>query len=328
MTGAGVNPWDRTRWSGGAANGAASAVAAGLVPFALGPATGDSLVMPAAYCGITALRPTFGYVGRGGAMPGSQTLDTIGIFAHTAEDCGHVLQAIAGGDEEDPGSAGRSFYYTPQYARRLPDLKFGYAPADEGALDADARPVYAAAMSAIRASGMQSAEVRLPEFEWAGVLNTIDAAECSSAFEALIAGEKFSQLADPAQIDGLKRGLAIPAKDYLRAMQGRRRAKRLITELFDQVDLIVAPARYETAQKLSQPVEAPPASAMTGMRLLTTAATLTGLPALVLPCGFVGGLPMALQIVGPPFSENTLLAVGRDFASRTEWHRRHPSPES
>src|ERR1035438_9942758 len=119
LPGPGLNPWDRSRWSGGSSSGSAAAVAAGLVPFAIGSETSGSIVTPASFCGVTALRPTYGLVSRHGAMALSWTLDKLGPFAHSAEDCGVILQTIAGKDSKDPGSAGKSFYYTPQYARPM-----------------------------------------------------------------------------------------------------------------------------------------------------------------------------------------------------------------
>src|SRR5580704_13894967 len=117
LFGPGLNPWDPSCWSGGSSNGSGSAVAAGLVPFALGSETSGSIITPAAYCGVTGLRPTYGLVSRHGAMSLSWTLDKIGPICRSAEDCGLVLAAISGGDSEDPGSAGKTFYYAPQYAR-------------------------------------------------------------------------------------------------------------------------------------------------------------------------------------------------------------------
>src|SRR5450759_1695395 len=119
LTGPGLNPWDRGRWSGGSSSGSAIAVAAGLVPFAIGSETSGSILTPAAFCGVTALRPTYGLVSRYGAMPLSWTLDKLGPFCRSAEDCGMVLETIAGNDHRDPGSAGKSFYYTPQYTRKI-----------------------------------------------------------------------------------------------------------------------------------------------------------------------------------------------------------------
>src|SRR5438552_13450824 len=111
LTGPGINPWDRTRWSGGSSSGPGSTVAAGLVPFAIGSETSGSILTPAAFCGITGLRPTYGLVSRHGAMALSWTMDKLGPMARTAHDCGLVLAAIAGGDPADPSSLERGFRY-------------------------------------------------------------------------------------------------------------------------------------------------------------------------------------------------------------------------
>src|SRR5215467_5160649 len=128
LTGPGLNPWDRTRWSGGSSSGSGIAVAAGLVPFAIGSETSGSILTPSAFCGITGLRPTYGLTSRYGAMALSWTLDKLGPMCRSAVDCALVLQAMAGGDSKDPGSAGKSFYYLPQFARPLKELRVGYAP--------------------------------------------------------------------------------------------------------------------------------------------------------------------------------------------------------
>src|SRR6202166_1619613 len=130
LFGPGINPWDRSRWSGGSSSGSGSAVAAGLVPFAIGSETSGSIITPSAFCGITGLRPTYGLVSRHGAMPLSWTMDKLGPMCHSPEDCALVLAAIAGGDTNDPGSAGKSFYYAPQFARKMEDIRVGYAPVD------------------------------------------------------------------------------------------------------------------------------------------------------------------------------------------------------
>src|SRR5271165_3175446 len=119
LTGPGLNPWDRSRWSGGSSSGSAAAVAAGLVTFAIGSETSGSIITPASYCGVTALRPTYGLVSRHGAMALSWTLDKLGPFGRSADDCGLILGVIAGSDRKDPGSAGRSFYSSTQYGRPL-----------------------------------------------------------------------------------------------------------------------------------------------------------------------------------------------------------------
>jgi aspartyl-tRNA(Asn)/glutamyl-tRNA(Gln) amidotransferase subunit A len=328
LTGPGLNPWDRARWSGGSSSGSAAAVAAGLVPFAIGSETSGSIVTPASYCGVTALRPTYGLVSRYGAMALSWTLDKLGPFAHTAEDCGLILQVIAGKDGKDPGSAGKSFYYTPQYSRPMKDLKVGYAPVDftEWAEPA-ARPAFDAAMAVLKSVGVQLVETKLPSFAYAATLSMILAAEQASIFEPLIASGKVNELADQAQIAGLKASLEVTAKDYLKAMRIRRLVQEAFSRLFGEVDMLLAPGRPGPATPVNQPLDrgaGAPAPGNPGFRAIIQAGNLAGLPALVLPCGFAENLPVALQLVGVPFSENTLLAVGREFQTRTDWHKRKP----
>jgi aspartyl-tRNA(Asn)/glutamyl-tRNA(Gln) amidotransferase subunit A len=336
LTGPGLNPWDRTRWSGGSSSGSAAAVAAGLVPFAIGSETSGSIVTPASYCGVTALRPTYGLVSRYGAMALSWTLDKLGPFGRCADDCGLILQTIAGKDGKDAGSAGKSFYYTPQYARPLKDLKVGYAPVDFAErADAATRPAFEAALTTLKATGVQVVETRLPEFPYGQILSTILSSEQGSAFEPLITSGKVNELADQAQIAGLKASLDVAAKDYLKAMRLRRLIQAAFSQLFAQVDVLVAPGRLGAATKVDQPLDRgasasrPGAAAPSdpGFGALIPAGNLAGLPALVLPCGFADRLPVALQLVGVPFSENTLLAVGREFQKSTNWHKQRP-PEA
>ena len=328
FTGPGLNPWDRTRWSGGSSSGSGAAVAAGLVPFAIGSETSGSIITPASFCGVTALRPTYGLVSRYGAMALSWTLDKLGPFARCAEDCGVILQAIAGGDSKDPGSAGKNFYYTPQYARAMKDIRIGYAPSDftEWAEPAT-RPAFDAAIAAIKASGVQLVETKLPDFPYAAALSTILNGEMGSIFEPLITSGKVDELADKPQIAGLKASLELPAKDYLKAMRLRRIMQAEVGRIFGSVDVLLAPGRAGIAPKIDQPLDrgpAGPAPKDPGFRAIIPMGNLAGLPALVLPCGFAENMPVALQLVGSPFSENTLLAIGREYQSHTDWHRRRP----
>jgi Asp-tRNA(Asn)/Glu-tRNA(Gln) amidotransferase A subunit family amidase len=324
LFGPGLNPWDRSRWSGGSSSGSATAVAAGLAPFALGSETSGSIITPAAYCGVTGLRPTYGLVSRHGAMALSWTLDKIGPLAHTAEDCGLILQTIAGKDAHDPGSAGKSFYYTPQYARPLKELKVGYASIDfTDRADASARPAFAAALTAFKETGVQLVETKLPAFPYGPALSAILGAEEASIFEPLIASGKVNELADPEQIAGLKASLDVPAKDYLKAMRLRRLMQEAFQTLFSEVDALITTARPGPATPVSQPLDAG-TSVPGGFNGIVQAGNLAGLPAVAFPCGFAQNLPVALQVVGPPFSENTILAVAREFQSHTDWHKRRP----
>jgi aspartyl-tRNA(Asn)/glutamyl-tRNA(Gln) amidotransferase subunit A len=331
LFGPGLNPWDRSRWSGGSSSGSGSAVAAGLVPFALGSETSGSILTPAAFCGITGLRPTYGLVSRYGAMALSWTMDKIGPMCRSAEDCGIVLQAIAGGDAKDPASAGKSFYYAPQYARALKDLRMAYAPSDfEEWADPPARAGFRQAVEVIREIGLPMREAELPDLPVGVMTGTIITAEGSSVFESLIESGHVDELADQKQIAGLKAGFEITSRDYLKAMRMRSLLQQEFRKMFAEFDVILAPARSGIASKIDEPLDGggggdrrPPLKGR-GFRSLIAASNLAGLPALCLPCGFADDMPIAIQLVGPPLSEGTLLAIGREFQKRTDWHKRHP----
>ena len=329
LTGPGLNPWDRTRWSGGSSSGSGIAVAAGLVTFALGSETSGSILTPSAFCGITGLRPTYGLVSRHGAMALSWTLDKIGPMCRSAEDCGLVLHEIAGADPEDPASAGKSYYYAPQFARDLKELRVGFATVDfDEWAEPSARPDFAKALATIRSLGVQVTEAKLPEFPYGPIIGTIVSAEGSAIFEPLIQSGKVNDLADQKQIAGLKAGLEIPAKDYLKAMRIRSLIQTAFRDLFADIDVLLAPSRLGPANKITQPLDRPasdrPLPKDRGLTALIPAGNLAGLPALSLPCGFADGMPIGIQLVGRPYSENTLLSIGKAFQERTDWHKRRP----
>jgi len=334
LTGPGLNPWDRTRWSGGSSSGSAIAVAAGLVTFALGSETSGSILTPSAFCGVTGLRPTYGLVSRYGAMPLSWTLDKIGPICRSAEDCGLVLEHIAGADSEDPASADKSFHYSPQFARDLKELKIGFAAVDfEEWAEPSARPDFSKALATVRSLGPQLTPAKLPDLPYGPAIGTIISSEGSAVFESLIRSGKVDELADQRQIAGLKAGLEITATDYLKAMRIRSLIQQSFADLFWNFDALVVPARPGPAPKISQPLDRPiygdrPAPKDRGLSALIPAGNLAGLPALSLPCGFADGMPIAISLVGRPFSENLLIAIGREFQAKTDWHRRRPPLET
>jgi aspartyl-tRNA(Asn)/glutamyl-tRNA(Gln) amidotransferase subunit A len=305
-------------------------VAAGLVPYAIGSETSGSILTPAAFCGVTGLRPTYGLVSRYGAMSLSWTMDKIGPLARTVEDCATVLQAISGRDSLDPASSGKNFYYVPEVVRKFPDLRIGFAPIDfSDRPDANIRPALASAFATVKSLGIPMVETKLPDFPYGSMTGAIIGAEEASIFEPLITSGQVDQLADPDQIAGLKARLDMPAKDYLKAMRIRSLMQHEFHKLFSQIDILLAPTRYSVAPEISKPLDYRPPGAPKppddpGFSALIPAGNLAGLPALSLPCGFADGLPVAIQLVGNPFSENVLLAVGKAFQSRTDFHRQRP----
>jgi aspartyl-tRNA(Asn)/glutamyl-tRNA(Gln) amidotransferase subunit A len=173
-------------------------------------------------------------------------------------------------------------------------------------------------------------EAKLPDFPYGPVLSTVLNGEMGSIFEPLVASGQVDQLADKAQAAGIRASLDLHAKDYLKAMRIRRLIQQEVTRLFTEYDVLLAPGRTSIATKLDQRIDvpapgsaAPPANA--GFRGIIQMGNLAGLPALVLPCGFAENMPVAIQVVGAPYSENLLLSVGREFQSKTNWHRRHPA---
>ena len=328
LQGPGLNPWNTQYWSGGSSSGSGAAVAAGLVPFALGSETSGSILTPACFCGITGLRPTYGLVSRYGAMALSWTLDKIGVLAHTAEDCGLALHHMAGGDEQDPASAHKSFYYTPQYYRPTNTLNIAYAEIDWSEWpDEPLRPAFQNALTIVKSLGGHMVESKLPDFPYGPVIGTIIDAEAASVFETLIRSGRVEQLQDQSQIDGLKASLTYLSLDYLKAMRIRSQIQAAFRQFFAENDLIVAPTRLSLPDRadIPFPEDEPKRPDQKGVAAgLVQAGNLCGFPAITIPCGLVNGLPIGLQIVGPPFSENRIIAFANAFQKCTDFHRQHP----
>jgi aspartyl-tRNA(Asn)/glutamyl-tRNA(Gln) amidotransferase subunit A len=324
-----LNPWNTQYWAGGSSSGSGAAVAAGLIPFALGSETSGSIMTPASYCGITGLRPTYGLVSRHGAMALSWTLDKIGVLAHTAEDCALVLHRIAGADEADPASARKSFYYTPQYYRPVKDFRVGYAEIDWNTWPDEAlRPAFANALATVKSLGAHMVETKLPDFPYGPIIGTIIDAEAASIFEQFVRSGQVNELADQSQIDGLKASLTYSALDYLKAMRVRTQVQAALRDLFANVDVLLAPTKLSPPDRADQPFDEtePKRPDQKGVYSgLVQASNLCGLPAITVPCGFVNGLPIGLQIVGPAFQDNRVIAFAKAFQSCTNFHQQHPS---
>jgi aspartyl-tRNA(Asn)/glutamyl-tRNA(Gln) amidotransferase subunit A len=321
FTGPGRSPWGEDAWSGGSSSGSASAVSAGLVPFALGSETWGSIVSPAANCGVTGLRPTLGRVSRHGAMALSWSLDKVGPLGLTADDCGLVLEAIAGPDPLDPSAVDRAFRYEAEEApgRRF---RFGVLRAAAEAADVDVRARFEEALDVLRAVGSVE-DVTLPALPYEAITRTILFAEASSALEGLVESGALAELTAPEDRYALYARDAILAKDYIKALRLRAVVARAIDAILAGFDALIAPGRFTVASHLDETFR----SAFGGSVLDPTGAigNAAGLPAVALPNGFgERGLPTSLQFVGRAFGENTILAAARAYQARTDWHRHHP----
>ncbi|MGH2378954.1 MAG: amidase, partial [Candidatus Limnocylindria bacterium] len=339
LQGPGRNPWDTGRWSGGSSSGSGAAVAAGLVPFALGSETSGSIGTPAAYCGVTGLRPTYGAVSRHGAMALSWTLDKIGPLARSAADCGIVLEAIAGPDPKDPTTAGKRFrrLAADAAAEALREVRIGYAGEEiEHAAGPEAREALLRGVDEVRRLFPRFVEGRLPEdIPYGPMVVTVYAAEGATVFAELMEEEsaRFDLMPDEKQKAGLRAALEIKARDYLRAMRLRSVLAARMRELYQGCDVILSAGRNVTATPIDQPLDAPAPSTPNaeapdrrpGNAGLIPAGNLAGLPAVFFPCGLgTNGLPVGLQLVGPAFSEPLLLALVEAYQRETGHHLRRP----
>ncbi len=328
LQGPGKNPWNPGHWSGGSSSGTAIAVAAGLTPFGIGSETGGSLLIPAAYCGITGLRPTYGLVSRYGAMALSWTMDKLGPMCHSAEDCGLVLEAIAGPDARDASSAGRYFRLDRKRMPRPSALNVGYAIEDfEESVPFAARAPLKRALEEIMSLGVRMKRVMLPQLPIDAMHRIILKAEGSAVFHDLIHGSRLAKLADRRQQAGLIAGLYVSAKDYLNAMRIRHLLQEEFARIFSKVDVIIAPTRAVPAPTINEPLdpEFRPVPRAGGGITLLLAGNLAGLPALSVPCGFTKThLPLGVQLVGRPFEEGALISLGMVYQAITNWHRLVP----
>lgn len=333
LQGPGRNPWDPSRWSGGSSSGSGAAVAAGLVPFALGSETSGSIGTPSAYCGVTGLRPTYGLVGRGGAMALSWTLDKIGPMARTATDCALVLEAISGPDVRDPTASRKRFRPLDAAAGdALASVRVGYAGEEIARASDAARAALGAGVDELRRIFPRFVDARLPEdLPYGAMVTTVYAAEGATIHGELIESDRLDLMPDEKQKAGLRAALGIAARDYLHALRLRAVLAARMRELFRTCDVLLSMGRNVTATPIDQPLDAQPppregATTRNGNAALIAAANLAGLPAIFFPCGLgTDGLPVGLQVVGPPFSEPLLVAFVEAYQRETGHHLRRPA---
>jgi aspartyl-tRNA(Asn)/glutamyl-tRNA(Gln) amidotransferase subunit A len=323
FTGPGKSPWNTTRWSGGSSSGPGSAVGAGLVPFAIGSETWGSIQYPAAFCGVTGLRPSYGRVSRHGAMALSWTMDKLGPLGRTAEDCGLILAAIAGPDPLDPTALAGDFVAPPEAAptRRY---RIGILRGTRDKTQPEVLRNFEKSLTVLKGFADVIEDLELPDFPYAAAARVILDAESASAFEPLFESGRITELTAPEDRIGGYAGHAILAKDYLRAQRVRRPAALALDRLLSGVDAIAAPSRPTVASPLAKSWRTAYPDYPGGTNI-SGAANLCGVPGLFLMNG-VGeaGLPTSLQFTGRALDERALLTIGMRYQERTGFHRLRP----
>src|ERR1700746_2522272 len=323
LQGEAKNPWDTKCWTCGSSSGSGAIVAAGLAPFAIGTETFGSIVCPAAFCGVSGLRPTYGRVSRYGAMALAPSMDKIGPLARSAEDCAHVFAAIAGHDPRDRISLPldkAAFTYSASLELKSRALKIGWLT------NAWKKPEPGVAKAADAAGKLLKKyfpvkKAALPEgpFEDAG--NIPVSVEGASSFRSLIRSGRVSELTDPlGQIAGYVNE-QFSAADYLQALKVREIAQKKMDSMLDSFDVIAAAAQPIPATPLSLNLE----TDLAFPDPLGAIGNICGLPAMSVPCGFTDkNLPVGLQFVGRAGDDFAVIQAGRTFQLHTDWHKKHP----
>ena len=314
-----LNPRDPERIPGGSSGGSGAAIAAGFVPMTLGTDTGGSIRIPASYCGVVGLKPTYGRVSRHGVLPLAFSLDHVGPLGETVEDCSLAMAAIAGPDRRDPTSSQApvpDFYETAP--ARLDGLRVG-VPANFyfDCIAADVSASVYNAVEEMRRLGATVVEVRVPDMlELNAAHQIIQGAEASSIYVSQRDGSQIGL--DVWRL--LEQGRLISGPDYVNAQRLRTVYRQRFDALWQSIDILATPATPIVAPRLEQDeVETNgyrESSRMAATRLVR-AVNLIGEPALSMPCGRSGdGLPVGLQLIGKPFSEATLLGIGQTLERR------------
>ncbi|HZV54923.1 MAG TPA: Asp-tRNA(Asn)/Glu-tRNA(Gln) amidotransferase subunit GatA, partial [Rhodocyclaceae bacterium] len=343
------NPWDTSRVPGGSSGGSAAAVAARLAPVATGSDTGGSIRQPAALCGLTGLKPTYGVVSRYGMIAFASSLDQGGPMAKSAEDCALLLNAMAGFDARDSTSLDRPVEdYTRDLAKPLAGLRIGLPKEFFGAgMDDDVRGAVDAALDQYRKLGAATVDVGLPNSGLSVpayyVIALAEASSNLSRFDGVRYGHRAAEYGDLIDMycksraqgfgEEVKRRILIGTyvlshgyydAYYLQAQKIRRLIATDFQEAFKTCDVIMGPTAPSVAfrfgEKSADPVQ------MYLSDIYTIAVNLAGLPGMSIPCGFgQGDMPVGLQLIGPWFGEAAMLNIAHRYQQATDWHRRSPA---
>lgn len=342
------NPWSLDAVPGGSSGGSAAALAAGLAPVATGTDTGGSIRQPAAFCGVTGIKPTYGTVSRYGMIAYASSLDQGGPMAKTAEDCAHLLSAMAGFDERDSTCAEGA---RPDYVAGLNDsvkgLRIGLPKEYFGeGLSPEVKAATMAVAAELEKQGAILVEVSLPNTSAAMpayyVIAPAEASSNLSRYDGVRFGHRCDNPKDlkdmytRSRSEGfgaeVKRRIMVGAyvlsagyydAYYLKAQRVRRLIKQDFVDAFDQCDVILGPVAPTPAWKLGEKTADP--TAMYLADIYTIPVNLAGLPAIALPAGFSAGLPVGVQLIGNYFSEPKLLNVAHQYQQATNHHIQMPA---
>ena len=324
------NPWNVDHITGGSSSGSGSAVAARLTFAALGSDTGGSVRMPAHFCGVTGLKTTVGRVSRAGAMPLSQSLDTVGPLAQSAEDCALLMGLMAGADPQDPTAVALP---VPDYIAAtkgsLKGLRIGVPTAfyvDD--LDAEVARVLDETVTTLKREGADIVKVELPDQRQLSSASQLVLAVEAAAFHKRWMIERLEDYGAQVRMR-LENGLAVPAVTYLEAMRWRGPALSAHNAAVAGVDAVIAPVSPIPAPTIAESdVGGGPGAEAVIQRLtrFTRPVNYLGVPSLSIPSGFSrSGLPVGMQLIGRSFDEATLLRIGAAFQRATDFHARVPN---
>jgi aspartyl-tRNA(Asn)/glutamyl-tRNA(Gln) amidotransferase subunit A len=316
------NPWDLERIPGGSGGGSAAALAAFEAPLAIGTDTGGSIRIPAAFCGVVGVRPTLGRVSNRGTVPVSPNLDTVGPLARSARDVAHLLAAIEGYDAEDPTSRrGAGDDIIAQLARGTEGLRVGipreafFPDVNPGLQDA-----LAAAIEVLVGEGAVVGDVIIEgAAEMPRMTQFIRNPDALVVHEERL--ERAPELFGDYVRERLRSGTSMTAADYARARAWQLRWVRHLENVFADVDVLLTPMVAQPAYRRDDPELHARTAALTGP---ANATVLAGLPSVSVPCGFVDGLPVAMQLIGPAWHDGRVIGVAHAYQQHTTWHLARP----
>ncbi len=315
------NPWNLEHIPGGSSSGSGAALAAGLLHGATGSDTGGSIRGPAAFCGITGLKPTYGRVSRAGVMTLSWTLDHTGPMARTVEDCAYLLQAIAGHDAADPACSTRPVDdYVGALDGNVRGLRIG-VPRNYFFEDADTDNVRAFedALGTLRKLGADVRDLQIPAFNLSRSFMLIMLSEAFAYHEQDL--RLHPELYGEMLRERLLTGALVAGPEYVQAQRVRMQICADVAEVMKTVDVLATPTTPKTAPTFKTMYDPELAFPRTNMPPFN----LTGQPTLALPCGLsASGLPLSLQLSGRAFEEATVLRLGHAYQRATDWHTRRP----